>query len=272
MTRSLNRILVVDDDADIQEVVAAALEDFGGYTIEGCTSGAAAVERAPLFRPDLILLDIAMPDMDGLATLQALRATPVVVSTPVVFFTAKTSDPAGLLHLPGIVGVIAKPFHHRHLVAQIGALWESHIQTQQMIPDTERIATIRLRYLQALPQRSEAIASLWALRTYGALSMVGRQMHQIAGSGASLGFAELSATATRVETEIAQVLALGSAPNDIVAGTAIDGIDTVLDLFFQAVLHSSDEPPRWSSDPARADRIGERSIPLLGTPAGSVDE
>jgi two-component system, OmpR family, response regulator len=71
MTQTLDRIFVIDDDPDIQEVVAVALEDFGGYTVAGCTSGAAALEQAPGFAPDLIVLDIAMPDMDGVMTLHA---------------------------------------------------------------------------------------------------------------------------------------------------------------------------------------------------------
>jgi two-component system, OmpR family, response regulator len=258
MMDALHRILVIDDDADIQEVVGIALEDFGGFIIEGCTSGTAAVERAPMFKPDLILLDMAMPDMDGLTTLQALRRRDGIMHAPVVFFTAKTADPATLLHLQGVVGVIAKPFHHRHLVEQINTFWETHIQIRQKVPDTGRIAAIRHRYLQALPGHCDTIQALWTARTYTALDTIQRQVHQLAGSGASLGFAELSATATALEHAIAPILTFGGARQDIISVTAAERIDALLTLFYQAAQRSPEQPPHWLAPHDRVDHRDER--------------
>src|SRR5438874_1418499 len=74
--RDLNSILFVDDDPDTQEVVRLALETLGGLNVKAVSSGAEAMRIAPRFCPDLILLDLVMPEMDGRATLKALRGLP----------------------------------------------------------------------------------------------------------------------------------------------------------------------------------------------------
>ncbi|MDH3637614.1 MAG: response regulator, partial [Gammaproteobacteria bacterium] len=102
----LQRILYVEDELSIQEVVKLALEAVGGFSVELCSSGTAAVEKAPIFSPDLILLDVMMPDMDGPSTLQALRGLSQTSMTPVIFITAKAQS-AELAHYEelGAVGV-----------------------------------------------------------------------------------------------------------------------------------------------------------------------
>ena len=87
--RALNRILLVEDDPDIQVVVSLTLSRIGGFTVEVCSSAAEAFDVAPSFAPDLILLDVMMPEMDGPAALEALRRIPKTAATPVVFMTAK---------------------------------------------------------------------------------------------------------------------------------------------------------------------------------------
>ena len=74
----LKRMLFVEDDPDIQTVARISLEAVGGFTVMACSSGAEALERVAAFAPDLILLDVMMPGMDGLETLQALRRLPEV--------------------------------------------------------------------------------------------------------------------------------------------------------------------------------------------------
>ncbi|MFQ5631137.1 MAG: response regulator, partial [bacterium] len=68
---SLNRILYVEDEPDIQEVANLALVEIGGFEVEICSSGDEATKKAPAFAPDLILLDVMMPVMDGPGTLRA---------------------------------------------------------------------------------------------------------------------------------------------------------------------------------------------------------
>jgi CheY-like chemotaxis protein len=112
------RILYVDDEEDIREVVEFALEDESDLDIALCASGEEALERVARERPDLLLLDVMMPGMDGPEVLARLRATGSDV--PVAFMTAKiqTADIAHLMSI-GAVSVIAKPFDPMTLASQI---------------------------------------------------------------------------------------------------------------------------------------------------------
>lgn len=107
----MTRILYVDDEADIREVVSIALSLDPELDVRLCDGGQAALDAAASWQPALILLDFMMPGMDGPATLGKLRENPCTVEIPVVFVTARTarSDVDQLMSL-GAMGVIAKPF------------------------------------------------------------------------------------------------------------------------------------------------------------------
>ena len=123
--KPLNKILYVEDEPDIQTVACMALETIGGFTILACSSGHEAIEAAPAFVPDLILLDVMMPGMDGPATMEALRNLPVTASVDMVFMTAKVqSNEVERYRELGAVDVIAKPFDPMTLAAQIQAIWD----------------------------------------------------------------------------------------------------------------------------------------------------
>ncbi|MGI9384965.1 MAG: response regulator, partial [Methyloligellaceae bacterium] len=92
MANELNRITYVEDEPDIRTVVQIALETVGGFTLDVCASGREALEKAPNFEPDLVLLDVMMPEMDGTETLKRLRAMPGFADTPIVFMTAKAQS------------------------------------------------------------------------------------------------------------------------------------------------------------------------------------
>ncbi|MBD1894896.1 response regulator [Coleofasciculus sp. FACHB-129] len=123
-TPSLTRILLVEDDPDIQTVACLGLKVVGGFTVEVCSSGSEAIQKAPMFAPDLILLDVMMPGMDGMTTLKALRELPQTLSTPVIFLTAKvqTHEVAYYKQL-GVLDVIAKPFDPMTLSATLNRMW-----------------------------------------------------------------------------------------------------------------------------------------------------
>lgn len=116
----LKRILYVEDEPDIQEVARMALELVGGYTVQICSSGQEAMEIAPAFAPDLILLDVMMPGMDGPTTLKALRQIESLSQTPVAFMTAKIQpNEIAEYKLLGAIDVIPKPFDPMTLSKQV---------------------------------------------------------------------------------------------------------------------------------------------------------
>lgn len=127
MTAQLNRILMVEDEPDIQTIAKLALESAGGFTVEICSSGSEAIEKAPAFEPDLILLDVMMPGMDGPTTLNELRSIKQFSLTPVIFMTAKVQphEIEGYKNL-GAMGVIAKPFDPIQLSNTIREIWSKN--------------------------------------------------------------------------------------------------------------------------------------------------
>jgi two-component system, OmpR family, response regulator len=206
MIERLERILVVEDEEDIQAVLQMSLEDLGGYQVDLCDSGTEALASASTSRPDLILLDVMMPDLDGPATLQALRTIPALTRTPVIFITAqKRRMPPDDLRDPHVLGVIEKPFQPRRLLAQIAELWG--LQEPEIVPDLDRdrIVAIQHHYVSSLPRRIEHIDGLWAARTQASLVALYRQAHQISGTGATLGLDQISAAAQQVEDLVANL-------------------------------------------------------------------
>lgn len=117
------RVLLVDDDPDIRKIGALSLVAVGGFLVEVAESGAEAIAKGAEQAPDLILLDIMMPGMDGVATLAELRKLPGLAGTPVVFFTARVqrAEVEELVAL-GAMGVIGKPFDPMTLASQVRAL------------------------------------------------------------------------------------------------------------------------------------------------------
>jgi two-component system, OmpR family, response regulator len=127
LSNTLQRILYVEDEPDIQAVARLALEAVGGFTVQLCSSGEEALRLGPGFDPQLVLLDVMMPGMDGPTTLMRLREKMALATTPVVFMTAKV-QPAEIAYFKslGALEVIPKPFDPMTLAAQVQAIWERH--------------------------------------------------------------------------------------------------------------------------------------------------
>ena len=105
-------------------IARVALENVGGFELCVCSSGAEALEKAAEFGPDLLLLDVMMPGMDGPTTLTELRKIPQLASTPVMFMTAKV-QPQEVEYLKSlnVADVIAKPFDPMALANSIHDSW-----------------------------------------------------------------------------------------------------------------------------------------------------
>lgn len=123
---SLQRILYVEDEPDIQTVAKMALEMVGGFEVKVCSSGEEALLEAEAYAPELVLLDVMMPGMDGPTTLKGLREMAALKDVPVVFMTAKI-QPAEVEEYKalGALGVIPKPFDPMTLAREVKEIWDS---------------------------------------------------------------------------------------------------------------------------------------------------
>lgn len=111
---------MVDDDPSIRRIAQIGLKGVGKFEVVLCASGAEALELVASEKPDLILLDVMMPGMDGPATLSKLRQLNLLEQIPVVFMTAKVQKQEVESYLLlGACGVISKPFDPMTLSAQI---------------------------------------------------------------------------------------------------------------------------------------------------------
>lgn len=125
---TLDRILYVEDEPDIQAVASIALEAVGGFTLKVCRSGQEALDSARAFAPELILLDVMMPGMDGPTTLMELRKFTELAKTPAMFMTAKV-QPQEIQYFKslGAIEVIPKPFDPMTLAQTIRDAWARSI-------------------------------------------------------------------------------------------------------------------------------------------------
>jgi CheY-like chemotaxis protein len=105
------KVLVVDDEDDIRRIATISLSGVGGMVVAEASGGVEGIRKAREERPDVILLDMMMPGMDGLATFRALRGDPETSGIPVVFLTAKAmSSEVDRMKALGARGVLIKPF------------------------------------------------------------------------------------------------------------------------------------------------------------------
>lgn len=119
MTR---RILVVDDEDDIREVAQISLELMAGWEVIPARSGEEGIRRAEEERPDAILLDVMMPDLDGPSTLARIRGNPATAHIPVILLTARAyAGERDRLAELDVSGVLAKPFDPMELSAQVAS-------------------------------------------------------------------------------------------------------------------------------------------------------
>lgn len=113
-------VLVVDDEPDIALIAEACLIEFGGMAVQIARSGPEALARVARSRPDVVLLDVMLPGMDGLAVLRALQRDPATANLPVILMTARTHSSAlAELHELCPLGVIVKPFDPLALAQEV---------------------------------------------------------------------------------------------------------------------------------------------------------
>jgi CheY-like chemotaxis protein len=118
------RVLVVDDEEAIREIAALSMQAVGGHDVVTASSGSEAVRLALAAPPDVILLDVMMPEVDGATTVQHLQRDERTRGIHVILLTAKVhaKDTARLGRISGVAGIIAKPFDPMVLPRQVAEI------------------------------------------------------------------------------------------------------------------------------------------------------
>ena len=124
---SLQRILIADDEPDILEISRIALEAVGGFEVSVCSSGKTLLERLPEFGPDLVIVDVLMPDMTGPEVFEEIRRQPQFNDVPVIYLTGVIQEEElEDLQKTGVADIILKPFDPMTLADRINGVWKSN--------------------------------------------------------------------------------------------------------------------------------------------------
>ncbi|WP_017316534.1 response regulator [Mastigocladopsis repens] len=128
------RVLYIDDEPNLQLIVKTCLQTLGGWEVEVAKSGAEGLIKAEELKPDAIILDVMMPEMDGVACLQKLRLNIKTQEIPVIFLTAKRGlTERCRFSTLGAVGAIAKPFNPMTLVPQIAKVLGWNLEDSNLL-------------------------------------------------------------------------------------------------------------------------------------------
>lgn len=124
--KDLKKILYAEDEPDVQIVVETVVQSLSDYQIKICDNGKKLIECVEDYNPDLILLDVMMPEMDGPTTLKAIQSNEKTKNIPVIFMTAKAQiHEIKDLQKANVVGIITKPFDPMKLCSELQEIWEN---------------------------------------------------------------------------------------------------------------------------------------------------
>jgi CheY-like chemotaxis protein len=220
LNHDLHSVLYVDDDPDICTVVEATLRAIGDLTVRTADSGEMAIDLACEEQPDLILMDVMMPGLDGPSTLKLMRDREPLADIPVIFLTAKVmaTEVSGFLNL-GAIGVIGKPFDPTRLCRDVRALWEqtgrssaardvSRARTEDLLSQVTTLAGAFLQRMQRDVRRLRHLLKRLAAGDESAPEELRRLAHSIHGSGAMFGFPTISECGGMIE-DLAEKLMIG---------------------------------------------------------------
>jgi CheY-like chemotaxis protein len=193
------RILHVDDEPDIREVVELSLALDPYFVLQSCGSGGEAFALAAEWQPDMILLDVMMPVMDGPATLLKLRENARTASIPVIFMTARAqAREVDRFRSLGAVGVIPKPFDPMTLATSV----RSYVQ-----PAHDPMEDLRAGFLLRVKRDAAALSGDRLVleggnRLPGTLDRIKRIAHGLSGAGGIYGYAEIGDAAAALEDAV----------------------------------------------------------------------
>jgi CheY-like chemotaxis protein len=211
------RVLHVDDEPDIREVIEISLGLDAEIELRSFESGEQALAAAEAWRPDIILLDVMMPVMDGPATLARLRANPATAAIPVIFMTARAqSREVDQLRALGALGVIAKPFDPMTLARSV----------REFLPrEADPLEALRAGFLRRVRRDVSVLVKARDGCKAGAMpppamDRIKQLAHSLAGAGGIYGYAEISDAAAALED--AAIATLAGSGSDAEFARAID--------------------------------------------------
>jgi CheY-like chemotaxis protein len=189
------RILHVDDEPDIREVVELSLGIDPDFSVQSCPSGEAALSIASTWQPNIILLDVMMPAMDGPTTLAHLHENPHTANIPVVFMTARAqAHEVDKFRSLGAVGVIVKPFDPISLAPSM----RGYLQKGE-----KNLASLRRHFVNRARDDAVLLEKCRAELTNGqsasSITRIKEIAHGLAGSGGIFDFPEISLDAGTLE-------------------------------------------------------------------------
>ncbi|PRP97699.1 Response regulator SaeR [Enhygromyxa salina] len=206
----INSILLVDDEPDIRTIAEMSLSQVGGWKTMLASSGAQALELATANKPDVILLDVMMPEMDGVATFKALAAMAETRNIPVIFMTAKVQSHEKERYVGfGAAGVIPKPFDPMQLPKEIRNILDQPVEQR----GRNRLAALRRRYSEGLGSKIDglraAIEHAHAAdedKRKAAVDAAHRIAHTLHGTAGTYGHAEVSRAMAEIELALERLL------------------------------------------------------------------
>jgi two-component system OmpR family response regulator len=216
--RDFQSVLYVDDDPDICSIVQATLRLVPGLNVQTADSGERAIDLAYELRPDLVLMDVMMPGLDGPSTFKRMRESALLAKMPVIFMTAKVlpAQIAQLLQL-GAIGVIVKPFDPLKLYSELFSLWNKGNATQRRSIESggpvevqAQVDSLTASFLQRVWTDVINLAKMIERGQAGDRSVfpeIERICHSIHGAGAMFGFPKISTEGGAMSRMIATITA-----------------------------------------------------------------
>lgn len=222
----ISSILLVDDEPDIRTIAEMSLSAVGGWRTILASSGKEALALAMAHRPDVILLDVMMPEMDGVATFRELSARPETRDIPVIFMTAKVQSHERERYVGfGAAGVIAKPFDPMRLPKDIEGILATPVE-RSAAPN--KIELLRKRYVEGLAGKLEGLRSALdqarradPTERASAIAAAHRIAHTLHGTAGSYGLEQVSIAMAEVEREL-EIIGTSMASDQLERWRAID--------------------------------------------------
>lgn len=211
----LSKILYVEDDQDVSEIVKISLSEIGGFEVQHFSTGAEGLEALKSFTPDLILLDVMLPDINGLDLFQEIRRQYEQQNFPIIFMTGKSQlHEQEVYQGLGATAVITKPFDPVQLPDRIRALCAGCQRDARSPQKNDKISQIeknleglKVEYVQHSKKILPLLRSVYTQMSEGkgsteSLESILGLVHKLSGSAQMFGLGEVSRKASRIEKKV----------------------------------------------------------------------